>query len=194
MRLDALLDEIRACRLCEKALPQGPRPIILARRHARILIIGQAPGARVHALGEPWRDPSGDRLREWLEVSEAQFYDPDRFALMPMGLCYPGSGSAGDLPPRPECSPLWHDQVRQRLPHVALTVLVGQYAQARYLPAKPKRTMTEHVRHFAEALSGVFPLPHPSWRSTNWLYENPWFETDALPALRSQVPQALAPT
>lgn len=194
MRLDTLLDEIRACRLCEKALPQGPRPIIQAGHHARILIIGQAPGARVHALGEPWRDASGNRLREWLEVSDAQFYDPDRFALMPMGLCYPGSGSAGDLPPRPECAPLWHDQVRQRLPHVALTVLVGQYAQGGYLPAKPKRTMTEYVRHFTDALPGVFPLPHPSWRSTNWLRKNPWFETDALPVLRSHVARTLAPT
>ena len=194
MTLDVLLGQIRACRLCESALPHGPRPIIQAGRHARILIIGQAPGARVHALGEPWRDASGDRLREWLAVSDAQFYDPDRFALMPMGLCYPGNGPAGDLPPRPECAPLWHDQVHQRLPDLALTVLVGQYAQARYLHAKPKRTMTEHVRHFAEAPPGRFPLPHPSWRSTNWLRKNPWFETAALPTLRSQVAQALSLT
>jgi uracil-DNA glycosylase len=157
-----------------------------------VLIIGQAPGSRVHALGEPWRDASGDRLREWLAVTEAQFYDPERFALMPMGLCYPGSGPSGDLPPRPECAPLWHDRVRHFLPDVALTILVGQYAQKRYLPTLPRRTMTEHVRHFADAPGGFFPLPHPSWRSTNWIRKNPWFAESALPSLQMHVALALA--
>jgi uracil-DNA glycosylase len=182
--LPALLTEIRACTHCAAHLPHGPRPIVQAAAPARILIIGQAPGTKVHASGIPWDDASGDRLREWMGVDKPTFYDPARIALMPMGFCFPGTGASGDLPPRPECAPLWHDRLRAELPKIALTLLVGQYAQARYQPAKPKRSMTEAVRMFADAPDGLFPLPHPSWRSTGWMRKNPWFETEVLQSLR----------
>ena len=162
-----------------------------AGRAARILIIGQAPGSKVHASGIPWDDDSGDRLREWMGLDKAVFYDPYRIALMPMGFCYPGKGASGDLPPRPECAPLWHDRLRALLPNLQLTLLVGQYAQARYLPAKPKRSLTEAVRLFEESPPGYFPLPHPSWRSTLWMRKNPWFEQDILPVLRQRVEGAV---
>lgn len=191
-RFEQLLAEIRGCRICADSLPLGPRPIIQACLSSRILIIGQAPGARVHDVGRPWADASGDRLRDWLGVSEDQFYDPDIFALMPMGLCYPGSGKSGDLPPRKECAPQWHAKVLAELKTVRLTILVGQYAQARYLDPGRSRSMTDAVRDYAKALPRYFPLPHPSWRSTMWQRRNPWFETITLPALRSEVTKAVA--
>jgi uracil-DNA glycosylase len=189
--LDLLLTEIRACRHCAAHLPHGPRPIVQAGPGARILVIGQAPGTRVQASGVPWDDASGERLREWMGVDPEHFYDPERIALMPMGFCYPGTGESGDLPPRAECAPLWHDRLRAALPSIRLTLLVGQYAQARYLPSKPRRSMTDAVRQFAAAPDGLFPLPHPSWRSTLWIRKNAWFEADVLPALRAQVAAAL---
>lgn len=189
--MDDLLTEIRACRICAEHLAHGPRPIIQAAGKARLLIIGQAPGTKVHASGKPWADASGERLREWLQVDETVFYDPDRIALMPMGLCFPGTGESGDLPPRPECAPQWHSRVIAALGEVRLTILVGQYAHARYLPAKPKRSMTEHVRGLASTPPGYFTLPHPSWRSTIWMRRNPWFETDVLPELRRKVAEAI---
>jgi uracil-DNA glycosylase len=188
--LTSLLTEIRACTHCSAHLSHGPRPIVQAGAAARILIIGQAPGTKVHASGIPWDDPSGDRLREWMGLGKAAFYDAEKIALMPMGFCYPGKGESADLPPRPECAPLWHDRLRAELPDIALTLLVGQYAQAGYLPAKPKRSMTEAVHCFAHAPGGLFPLPHPSWRSTLWMRKNPWFESDVLPVLRARVSAA----
>ena len=188
--LEALLADIRICRHCEAELPHGPRPVIQAGREARILVIGQAPGTKVHASGIPWDDASGERLREWMGMEAKGFYDPAQVALMPMGFCFPGTGDSGDLPPRPECAPLWHDRLRAMLPAVRLTLLVGHHAQARYLPAKPKRSMTEAVRHFDEAPTGFLPLPHPSWRSTLWMRKNPWFESDVIPALRERIGQA----
>jgi uracil-DNA glycosylase len=185
--LEALLDEIRGCGECAFHLPHGARPIVQAGQRARILIIGQAPGAKVHASGVPWDDASGERLREWMGIDTATFYDPQLIALMPMGFCYPGRGESGDLPPRPECAPLWHDRLRSALPAVTLSLLVGQYAQARYLQTKLKRSMTEAVRRFADAPNGLFPLPHPSWRSTLWMRQNPWFEEDVLPVLQERV-------
>jgi uracil-DNA glycosylase len=190
MPLDALLTQIRACKHCTAHLPHGPRAIVQAAPSSRILIIGQAPGSKVHASGIPWDDDSGDRLREWMGLDKSTFYDPTKVALMPMGFCYPGKGRSGDLPPRPECAPLWHERLLAGLPNVALTLLVGQYAQARYLPAKPKRSMTEAVRMFADAPKGLFPLPHPSWRSTLWMRKNPWFEADILPTLRDKIRNA----
>jgi uracil-DNA glycosylase len=190
-RLSPLLAQIRACRHCD--LPHGPRPIVQASASSRILIIGQAPGSKVHASGIPWDDDSGDRLREWTGLDKACFYDAERIALMPMGFCYPGKGQSGDLPPRPECAPLWHDRLRAALPKVRLTLLVGQYAQARYLPSRPKRSMTEAVRAFADAPDRLFPLPHPSWRSTLWMLKNPWFEAEVLLLLRAAVANALKP-
>jgi uracil-DNA glycosylase len=187
--LDSLLAQIRACRHCD--LLHGARPIVQAGRSARILIIGQAPGSLVHASGIPWDDPSGDRLREWTGLDKLVFYDPMKVAQMPTGFCYPGKGVSADLPPRPECAPLWHDRLRAELPDIALTLLVGHHAQARYLPAKPKRSMTEAVRAFGQAPAGRFPLPHPSWRSTIWMRNNPWFEGEVLPVLRARVAAAL---
>jgi uracil-DNA glycosylase len=186
----ALLTEIRACTVCAKSLKAGPRPVVQFAPASRIVIIGQAPGARVHESGVPWQDDSGKRLREWTGLSEADFYDPAKVALMPMGFCYPGKGTSGDLPPRPECAPLWHAKVLAALKAPQLTLLVGSYAQAHYL--KEKQSMTEAVKGFAGQGRGIFPLPHPSWRSGIWMKRNPWFEKDVLPALRLAVRRALA--
>lgn len=188
--LDALLVQIRACAVCAD-LPHGPRPVVQAGPAARVLIIGQAPGSRVHASGVPWDDDSGVRLRDWTGLDQADFYDPDRVALMPMGFCYPGKGAAADLPPRAECAPLWHDRLRALLPAVRLTLLVGHHAQRRYLPRAAGRTMTAAVRDYAAAPPGLFPLPHPSWRSAGWMRKHPWFEDELLPVLRAEVTAAL---
>lgn len=159
---------------------------------SRLVIVGQAPGSRVHRSGIPWDDRSGDRLRDWTGLSRAEFYDPDKVALVPMGFCYPGRGRSGDMPPRRECAPLWHGRVFDCLAELRLTLLVGSYAQAHYHRAcKPRRTLTEAVRDFRASDDGLFPLPHPSWRSTLWMRRNPWFESDVLPALRVAVRTAL---
>jgi uracil-DNA glycosylase len=159
---------------------------------SRLVIVGQAPSSRVHATGVPWDDRSGDRLRDWTGLSRDEFYDPDKIALVPMGFCYPGRGRSGDKPPRRECAPLWHARVFEHLGNLRLTLLVGSYAQAHYHRArKPRRSLTETVRDFRTSGEGLFPLPHPSWRSTIWMRRNPWFERDVLPALRAAVRTAL---
>ena len=188
---DALLAEIRRCTVCAAHLPQGPRPIVQAAAGARIVIIGQAPGSKVHASGVPWQDDSGDRLRDWTGLDPATFYDANQVALIPMGLCYPGADRGADLPPRPECAPLWHEWLLAALPARQLTLLVGMHAQGRYLAASRRQTLTEAVRDFRAAPPGCFPLPHPSWRSTGWMRRNPWFEQEVLPALRRAVASAL---
>jgi len=185
--LAALLREVRACRLCEEHLPLGPRPVLRADERARVLIVGQAPGTRVHATGIPWHDPSGDRLRDWLEVDREAFYDERRFAIIPAGLCYPGRGRSGDLPPRPECAPRWHPALRALLPRIELTLLVGQYAQAFYLGPRRQATLTATVHAWREYLPEFLPLPHPSPRNTRWLQVNPWFALEVLPGLRERV-------
>jgi uracil-DNA glycosylase len=185
--LQSLLAEVRACRLCAPHLPLGPRPVLRADARARILVVGQAPGTRVHATGIPWNDPSGDRLRAWLAVERETFYDERRFAIIPAGLCYPGRGRSGDLPPRPECAPLWHPRLRPLLPNIGLTLLVGQYAQAYYLDERRKATLTETVHAWREFLPEYLPLPHPSPRNTRWLQVNPWFERGVIPVLRRRV-------
>mgnify|MGYP003392022847 CR=1 FL=1 len=182
-----LITDIRACRVCAAMLPAGPRPIVQFSATSPIVIIGQAPGTRVHETGVPWNDASGDRLRAWTGLPPDIFYDAARVALVPMGFCYPGTGASGDLPPRPECAPLWHDRVMAQLPVGRLTLLVGQYAQARYLPARARQTITAAVRAFASHGPAIFPLPHPSWRSTGWMRKNPWFEAEVLPALRDAI-------
>lgn len=182
-----LLESVGACRVCASALPLGPRPIVQLGRKARIVIIGQAPGSKVHETGVPWDDPSGDHLRAWLELDAAQFYDPKRIALLPMGFCYPGKGEGGDLPPRPECAPLWHDRLRAQLPADALALLVGQYAQEWYLGDARKASLTLTVESFETYLPKFFPLPHPSWRSKLWMKKNPWFARRVLPRLRALV-------
>lgn len=185
--LEQLAAEIRACTLCSAQLPLGPRPIVRLHADARLLIIGQAPGTKVHASGVPWDDASGERLRHWMGVDRETFYDAARIAIMPMGFCYPGRGKGGDLPPRSECAPQWHERVRAQLPQVRLTLLIGQYAQARYLDTRGI-TLEQVVRGWRMHLSGGFlPLPHPSPRNTLWLKKRPWFEAEVMPALRAEV-------
>ena len=191
-RLGRLLQEIAGCRACAAVLPHAPRPVVQAGRGARVLVIGQAPGRKVHASGVPWDDPSGRRLREWLGVDAAAFYDPERFALVPMGFCYPGTGASGDLAPRPECAPLWHARLLAELPRVQLTLLLSRYAQDHYLPAAEGRTLTDTVRAWREHDPTVLPLPHPSPRNNRWLAANPWFTDELLPVLRERVELALA--
>lgn len=186
----SLLASIRACTVCSDFLAAGPRPIVQFSDSARIVIIGQAPGSKVHASGVPWGDDSGDRLREWTGLSRDQFYNPTRVALVPMGFCYPGKGNGGDLPPRPGCAPLWHSRIMALLPVKRLTLLVGTYAQKAYLQLPKEATLTEAVQAFRVYGPDFFPLPHPAWRSVVWMKRNPWFERDVLPALRTGV-QAL---
>lgn len=190
--MQGLLTEIRNCTECAVHLAHGVRPVVSAHPKARVLIIGQAPGRRVHESGVPWRDPSGDRLRDWLELDDTTFYDSSRIALMPMGFCYPGTGKSGDLPPRPECAPLWHARLLAAMPNVRLTLLIGQYAQARYLKGLAKKTLTETVRQFEEYGAATLPLPHPSPRNQIWLKRNEWFATDLLPELRVRMAAALS--
>lgn len=185
--MQQLLDEIRACTYCAEHLPLGPRPVVRAHPKSTIMVIGQAPGTRVHATGIPWNDPSGKRLRRWLSVSDENFYDETTFAIIPMGFCYPGKGKSGDLAPRKECAELWHDKLLAELPNLQLKLLIGQYAQKAYLGKKRKRSLTETVRAYHEYLPHYFPLPHPSPRNTYWLRQNPWFEDEVLPALKELV-------
>mgnify|MGYP005719031079 FL=1 len=186
--LPLLLERISACRTCADQLPLGPRPVVQLNHDARILIIGQAPGTKVHESGIPFNDPSGDRLRDWLGLDRPQFYDPGLVALMPSGFCYPGrSERGGDLPPRKECAPQWHPEILPHLPRIELTLLVGQYAQAYYLGADRKKTLTETVAAWRSYLPDYWPTPHPSWRVNQWLKKNDWFESEVLPELRRRV-------
>ncbi len=186
---DELVQLIRRCHCCE-GLPEGVRPIVQAAASARILIIGQAPGARADARGRPFDDASGDRLRDWLGLDSATFYDPSQLAIVPMGFCFPGKGRSGDLPPRTECEPLWHPRLLAELRGIRLTLLIGQYAQRRYAQDS-YRSLTERVRHWRESMPQRLPLPHPSPRNQAWLKRNPWFESELLPVLRQQVQCAL---
>lgn len=189
--LPDLIAQIDACRHCAGLLPHEPRPVVQASASARLLIIGQAPGSRVHASGVPWDDESGKRLCEWTGLSNDLLHDSSRVAIMPMGFCYPGKGDGGDLPPRRECAPLWHSRLSQALADIRLTLLVGSYAHKAYLPPHLRRSMTEAVRRHDEAPEGFIPLPHPSWRSRIWMSRNPWFEEENLPALRRAVSATL---
>ncbi len=187
-RLKKLLRDARACRVCAEHLPHGPRPVLRAGAGARLMIVGQAPGTRVHETGIPWNDRSGERLRDWLQLESETFYDEGRIAIVPMGFCFPGQDTkGGDLPPRRECAPLWHPPLRAALPAVELTLLVGQYAQAYYLGRGRKGSLTETVRAWRDYGPAFLPLPHPSWRNTAWLKKNPWFEAELLPELRARV-------
>jgi uracil-DNA glycosylase len=199
--LEGLLTDIRACRLCEASLPLGPRPVLRATASARLLIVGQAPGTKVHASGVPWDDASGQRLREWLDMTADAFYDERRIAIVPMGFCYPGkvgSGKtgtgharSGDASPRPECRATWHPQLIPLLKEVRMTLLIGQYAQAHFLGARRKASLTDTLRAWDDYAPEYFPLPHPSPRNIGWRMANPWFERDAVPALRKRVRAAL---
>ena len=185
----SLLTDITACKACAAHLPLGPRPVVRASdTRAKILIIGQAPGTKVHASGVPWDDASGKRLRDWMGVTPEQFYDESRFAIMPMGFCYPGRGKGGDNPPRPECAPLWHARLRTALPNIKLTLLIGTYAQAHYLGARRKATLGQTVQAWRDYINeGFLPLVHPSPRNQIWLKRNPWFETEIVPYLKAHV-------
>jgi len=185
--LDVLLSQVRACTLCAENLPLGPRPVVSMHPEARILIIGQAPGTRVHESGIPWDDPSGNRLRAWMDVDVQTFYDPRKIAIMPMGFCYPGRGTSGDLPPRPECAPTWHEQLLSHLPQIELTLLLSSYAIQYYLDVPKNQTVTATVEAWQESAPAVFPLPHPSPRNNRWLKRNPWFESEVIPALQAAV-------
>lgn len=189
--IGALKAEVAACTLCAEHLPLGPRPVVQFSAQSRILIIGQAPGTKVHASGVPWDDDSGERLRGWLGLGQEQFYDPDVVALMPMGFCYPGKAKGGDAPPRAQCAPAWHDRILGVLPQDRLTLLVGGYAQARYLPETRKLSLTERVERGSE-FAPHFPLPHPSWRVQMWMAKHAWFEAETLPRLRREVAKRLA--
>jgi uracil-DNA glycosylase len=184
--LEALLREVRTCTVCAEHLPLGPNPVLRAGTTARILIVGQAPGTRVHHSGIPWNDPSGDRLRDWLQFDRALFYNSARVAIIPMGFCYPGKGASGDLPPRPECAPLWHPRLLAELPDLQLKLLVGKYAQDYYLGTR-RQSLATTVGHFSQYLPEFFPLPHPSPRNIRWFRNHPWFETEVLPALQTRV-------
>jgi uracil-DNA glycosylase len=189
--LDALIQQVRACRVCAGSLPLGPRPILHVSSTARLLIASQAPGTRVHESGISFNDASGDRLRGWLGMDRATFYDSSRVAILPMGLCYPGRlPSGGDRPPRPECAPLWRARLLAMMPGIQLTLLVGSYAQAAVLG--PGR-VEDRVRNFRALLPRYFPLPHPSWRTGAWERRNPWFTAEVIPALRAAIQPLLGP-
>ncbi|HXS42946.1 MAG TPA: uracil-DNA glycosylase family protein [Stellaceae bacterium] len=186
--LDNLYAEIRACRLCAPHLPLGPRPVVRGTASARLLIISQAPGTKVHETGLSFNDRSGDRLRQWLGIDRTVFYDETRVAIVGMGFCYPGrDGKGGDLPPRPECAPRWHAPVLRLLPKIELTLLIGSYAIEYYLAGPKRRSMAETVAAWRDFLPRSLPLPHPSWRTMMFEQRNPWFEAELLPELRRRV-------
>jgi len=187
--LSILRSDVAACTVCPD-LPLGPRPVVQIGAGARLVIIGQAPGTKVHASGVPWDDDSGDRLREWLGIPREVFYDPERVALVPMGFCYPGRKGDGDAPPRPECAPQWHERVLAAMPQIELTLLVGMYAQKAYLGKRRKKTLTATVQSWLEYAPDYLPTVHPTWRSRIWMKKNPWFEADVLPDLRARVARA----
>ncbi|WP_299465578.1 uracil-DNA glycosylase family protein [uncultured Microscilla sp.] len=189
--LDHLLAEIRTCKVCEENLPLGAHPVVSAQTSAKIMIIGQAPGTKVHASGVPWDDASGQRLREWMGVDKEIFYDTSKIAIMPMGFCYPGRGKGGDLPPRVECAPLWHKRLLEQLPDLVLILLIGQYAQKHYLGKQRKKNLTETVRAYHEYQPDYFPLVHPSPRNLMWQRKNLWFEDEVVPALQAVVKKLL---
>lgn len=196
--LTALLAKIRGCRHCVEApegrpLPHSPRPVLQAGPSARVAIFGQAPGARVHASGKPFTDPSGDRLRAWLDMPEDVFYDPGKVAIVPMGFCFPGNDAkGGDLPPRRECAPLWRARLLAALPRIETSILVGQYAQGWHLGAAVGASLTDTVSRWRDFAPVFFPTPHPSWRNNVWLKRNPWFEGELVPALRRRIKALLS--
>lgn len=187
-----IIQAAKSCTICEPFLQDGVRPVFTVHPHARINIIGQAPGRKVHESGIPWADASGKRLRQWLGVDEETFYQAERFAIMPMGFCFPGTGKSGDLPPRPECAPQWHQPLLNLMPNIELTLLFGQYAQAAYLGKARKRTLTETVKNWQSYGPNFIPLPHPSPRNQIWLRKNPWFEAEVVPFLQQRVKKTLA--
>lgn len=187
VKLQRLTSNIRACTQCEKHLPLTPNPIVRPSRKAKILIIGQAPGTKVHETSISWNDASGNKLREWMGIDRELFYDTDKIAIMPMGFCYPGKGKSGDLPPRPECAPKWHESLLKLMPQIELVLLIGMYSQKYYLKQKRKLNLTETVRAWEQYAPRYLPMPHPSPRNKLWLKRNEWFERDVVPMLKKRV-------
>ena len=186
-----LLNKIRQCIVCQAYLPAGCNPVVQLSTTSGIIIIGQAPGKRVHETGIPWNDPSGNTLRKWMNVDQSTFYDPAFISVMSMSFCYPGKGKSGDLAPRPECAPLWHDQIIQQFRNNPLFLLVGQYAQHYYLKGNAGNSLTENVRNYNHFLPTYFPLPHPSPRNQNWIKTHPWFINEVIPHLQTLVAEKL---
>jgi uracil-DNA glycosylase len=189
--MKSLLRNIQRCEVCKNSLPLGSRPVVQLSVDSKIILIGQAPGRRVHETGIPWNDASGKKLREWMGVDEAMFYDPQVFSIMSMAFCYPGKGISGDLPPRRECAPLWHSQILKNYRRAPLILLIGQYAQLHYLKKAYKSNLTETVRNFKAYLPEFFPLPHPSPRNQHWMQANPWFMKEVIPELRKRIRAAI---
>ncbi|MBO6826835.1 MAG: uracil-DNA glycosylase family protein [Sneathiella sp.] len=189
--LDQLLEDVRSCRICEASLPHGCRPVIRASKSARILVVGQAPGRRVHESGVPFDDPSGDRLRQWMGIDKPTFYNEQKINIIPMGFCYPGTGKSGDLPPRSECAEAWRDRLMTEMGQIALTLVIGQYAIGWHLKGQSKKTLTETVKAWKEYWPAAVVLPHPSPRNNIWLKRNPWFEDEVLPPLRQKIQELL---
>ena len=187
---DQLVQQVRACTLCKDVLPEGPRPVVQLSRSSRILVVGQAPGRKVHETGIPFNDPSGDRLRQWMGVDREQFYNDEQVAILPMGFCFPGTGKSGDLPPRPECAETWREALLARLDKVELTLVIGQYAQAWHLPDS-RKSVTDNVKAWREYWPGLLPMPHPSPRNIRWLKSNPWFEQEVIPRLQARIGELL---
>ncbi len=190
--MQELLHEIGQCTICSKHLQFGPRPVVSGHPESKIVIIGQAPGTKVHNSGIPWDDASGKQLRKWLNVSNEDFYDETKFAIVPMGFCYPGKGKSGDLPPRPECAPQWHQPLFDFMPNLELIILIGMYAQKYYLKKEAKKTLTETVANYTEYLPKYFVLPHPSPRNRFWLTKNSWFEAEVIPMLKNKVAEIIS--
>lgn len=191
--MEKLLVEIRSCTVCQEHLPLGPRPIVAATPNSKIVLASQAPGRKAHVHNKAWDDPSGKKLREWLGVTDEEFYDPKNFAVLPTGFCYPGKGKTGDLPPRKECAPLWHPRIWDRLEGVELVLIIGKYAQDMYLKENAKQNLTENVRCYEEFLPTYFPLPHPSPVNHFWMGKNPWFAEEVLPTLQKHISRILNP-
>lgn len=185
--MKSIITQAQNCKVCEPFLEDGVRPVFTIHPKARILIVGQAPGRKVHLSGLPWADASGKRLRQWLGVTEEVFYDASIFAILPMGFCFPGTGKSGDLPPRKECAPLWHETMLRFMPNIELILLIGQYAQAYYLGKNKMKNLTETVKHYAAYLPKYLPLPHPSPRNQIWLKKNAWYEEEVVPFLKDKV-------
>lgn len=185
--MEHLLKSIASCSECVPHLPLGPNPVVRAHPGSRIIIIGQAPGIKVHKTGIPWNDKSGDNLRNWMGISKNTFYDITFASIIPMGFCYPGKGASGDMPPRKECAPLWHPELFKEMRSVKLILLVGYHAQQFYLKKRKKITLTETVRNYKDYLPEYFVLPHPSPRNNIWMAKNSWFQKDVLPQLKKVI-------
>ena len=189
--LKQLLKDIESCEICKKDLPLGPRPVLRAHSNSKILIAGQAPGTRVHKTGIPFNDPSGDRLRDWMGVDHETFYDQTKFAIIPMGFCYPGKGKSGDLPPRTECAKEWRERLLGKLNKIELTLVIGKYAIDWHINDKQKKNLTKTVQAWREYWPEILPLPHPSPRNNLWLRKNPWFEKDIVGLMRERINKIL---